>query len=282
MKKNSLERAGRMLCYLFLILLAVFMIYPLLWLAGSAFKSNQEIITSLSILPENWNSRSFVEGWKGVGKYTYTTFFKNTFLLVIPTVLFTVFSSLLVSFGFARFHFPFKKILFALMISTLLLPEQTLLVPRYILFSRLGWLDSYLPFWVPAMFATYPFFIYMMIQFVRGIPMDLDESARIDGCSAFGIFFRIIMPLSKPAMFSVIIFQFVWRWNDFFNPMIYINSVKKYPVSLALRMSLDVADTIHWDQLMAMSLLTLLPPILLYIFAQKYFVEGITTTGLKG
>ena len=227
MKKNSLEKAGRMLCYIFLILLAVIMIYPLLWMAGSAFKSNQEIITSLSILPKNLNFRSFVEGWKGVGKYTYATFFKNTFLLVIPTVFFTVFSSLLVSFGFARFHFPFKKILFALMISTLLLPEQTLLVPRYILFSRLGWLDSYLPFWVPAMFATYPFFIYLMIQFVRGIPMDLDESARIDGCSSFGIFFKIIMPLSKPAMFSVIIFQFVWRWNDFFNPMIYINSVKK-------------------------------------------------------
>ena len=282
MKLRKWKKAGRFLNYLFLTALAVIMIYPLFWLSGSAFKDNNEIITSLSIFPREWKFSSFVQGWKGNGKYTYLVFFKNTFLLVVPTVFFTVFSSLLVSYGFARFRFPLKKLLFALVISTLLLPEQTLLVPRYLIFNRLGWLDSYRPFIVPAMFATYPFFIYMMIQFIRGIPTELDESARIDGCGAFGIFSRIILPLSKPAMFSVTIFQFVWRWNDFFNPLIYINSVKKYPVSLALRMSLDVADTVHWDQLMAMSLVTMLPPVLLYIFAQKYFVEGIATTGLKG
>lgn len=280
--RKWLNAGKRLLCHLFLIALAVVMIYPLLWMAGSAFKDNSEIITSLSIIPHRFQITAFVEGWKGVGQYTYSTYFKNTVLLVVPTVFFTVFSSLIVAYGFARFRFPFKKLCFALVISTLLLPEQTLLVPRYLLFSKLGWLDSYKPIIVPAIFATYPFFIYMMIQFIRGIPMDLDESARIDGCGSFGIFTKIILPLSKPAIFSVTIFQFVWRWNDFFNPLIYINSVKKYPVSLALRMSLDVSDTVHWDQLMAMSLLTMLPPVLLYIFAQKYFIEGIATTGLKG
>lgn len=283
-KKNGQKkgRMGRLMCYVFLIALAVVMVYPLLWMIGSSFKENNEIITSMSIFLKQVRLSAFVEGWKGNGRYTYLTYFTNTFLLVVPTVFFTVFSSMLVAYGFARFRFPLKKLCFALVISTLLLPEQTLMVPRYLLFNRLGWLDSYKPMIVPAIFATYPFFIYMMIQFIRGLPRELDESARIDGCGSFGIFARIIVPLSKPAIFSVTLFQFVWRWNDFFNPLIYINSVSKYPVSLALRMSLDVADTVHWDQLMAMSLLTMLPPVLLYIFAQKYFIEGIATSGLKG
>ena len=283
-KKNRQKsrRISRPLCYMFLIALAVVMVYPLLWMVGASFKENNEIITSMSIFPRRIRFSAFVEGWKGNGRYTYLTYFANTFLLVVPTVFFTVLSSMLVAYGFARFRFPLKKLCFALVISTLLLPEQTLMVPRYLLFNRLGWLDSYKPMIVPAIFATYPFFIYMMIQFIRGIPRELDESARIDGCGSFGIFARIIVPLSKPAIFSVTLFQFVWRWNDFFNPLIYINSVGKYPVSLALRMSLDVADTVHWDQLMAMSLLTMLPPVLLYIFAQKYFIEGIATSGLKG
>lgn len=280
MKKNHLF--GNIMIYLFLITLSIFMIYPLLWLLGSAFKNNNEIITSISIFPRHLNLDSFIQGWKGNGKITYSNFFINTFAMVLPTVLFTVISSMLVAYGFARFRFPFKKLLFMLVISTLLLPQEILLVPRYLLFNSLGWLDSYKPFVIPAMFATYPFFVYMMIQFIRGIPIELDKSALIDGCNSFQIFYHIIVPLSKPAIFSVIIFQFVWRWNDFFNPLIYINSVKKFPVSLALRMALDIADTVHWDQIIAMSVLTMLPPVILYILAQKYFVDGIATTGLKG
>lgn len=280
--KNIYRIIGRTGTYLFLILLTVIMIYPLLWMLGSAFKDNQEIFTSLSIFPKKFHMDAFVEGWKGNGKISYATYFTNTFLMVIPTVAATVLSSITVAFGFARFRFPLKGALFALMIATLLLPEQILLVPRYLLFQKLNWVDSYKVFIIPALFATYPFFIYMMIQFIRGIPRELDESARIDGCGAFQIFARIIFPLSKPAMFSVIIFQFVWRWNDFFNPLIYINDVKKYPLSLALRSALDISATVHWDQLMAMSVLSMLPPVVLYICAQKYFVEGIATTGLKG
>ena len=272
----------RGLLYIFLAALAVIMIYPLLWMAGSSLKENQEIFTSLSIFPTKWDFSSYPEGWKGNGRITYTKYFLNTFLLVIPTVACTVMSSTVVAFGFARFQFPFDKLLFAVMLSTLLLPEQTLLVPRYLIFKKLNWLDSYKTFIIPALFATYPFFIYMMIQFIRGIPRELDGSAKIDGCNAFQIFGKIILPLSKPAMFSVIIFQFVWRWNDFFNPLIYINDIKKYPLSLALRSALDISDTVHWNRLMAMSLAAMLPPVLLYIAAQKYFVEGIATTGLKG
>lgn len=234
-----IRRLKRGLLYAFLIALATVMIYPLLWMAGSSFKENQEIFTSLSIFPSKWDFSAYPEGWRGNGRITYTRYFLNTFLLVVPTVACTVMSSTVVAFGFARFKFPCDKLLFAVMLSTLLLPEQTLLVPRYLIFKKLNWLDSYKTFIIPALFATYPFFIYMMIQFIRGIPRELDESAKIDGCNAFQIFGKIILPLSKPAMFSVIIFQFVWRWNDFFNPLIYINDIK----SIRFRWRSEVRST---------------------------------------
>lgn len=169
-----------------------------------------------------------------------------------------------------------------LMISTLMLPNTIIIIPRYILFRNLGWLNTYLPFIVPAIFACYPFFIFMLVQFIRGLPRELDESAIMDGCSSMGILVRILVPLCKPALFSVGLFQFMWTWNDFFNSLIYINSVKKYTVSLGLRMTLDTQSVINWNQIMAMSSLTMVPCIWLFFFAQKYFVEGIATSGLKG
>lgn len=279
LRKNYLRNT---LNYCFLIIVAVIMIYPLLWLVGSSFKENGEIITSISLFPKKLDFSSYINGWKGMGRYSYTVYFINTFKMVIPTVLFTVLSSFVVAYGFSRFNFYGKKLLFSLMISTLLLPAQVVMIPRYILYNNLHWLDSYLPFIVPALLATNSFFIYMMHQFIRGIPRELDESALIDGCNSFTILTRIIAPLSKSAMFSVIVFQFVWKWNDFFDSLIYINSPKKFVISLALRSSLDISDTIAWNQLMAMSVVSMIPPILLYIFAQKYFIEGVATTGIKG
>ena len=275
-------KQNKIAAYIFLSLLGLVMVYPLLWLFASSFRTNQEIFTSLGLIPGELVTDAYARGWQGSGQYSYGTFFINTFLMVIPTVLGTIVSSALVGYGFARFRFPFKKLLFILMISQLMLPNAVIIIPRYILFRSLGWLNTYLPFIVPAMFATYSFFIFMMVQFIRGIPKELDESAYIDGCNSFTIFTRIMLPLLKPALFSAGIFQFIWRWNDFLNPLIYINSVKKYPLSLALRMSMDITDAISWNQLMAMSLLTMIPPILIFFFAQRYFVEGITTTGLKG
>ncbi len=271
----------KFLLYVFLIGLGLTMVYPLLWLFFSSFKPNHEIFGSTALLPKTWMLDSYIEGWKGSGQFTFGVFFSNTFMLVLPTVFFTVVSSLLVGYGFSRFNFPFKKLLFTLMISTLMLPNTVIIIPRYILFGKLGWVNSYLPFIVPAIFACYPFFVYMMVQFIRGFPRDLDESAKIDGCSSFGILVRIIMPLSKPAIVSAIIFQFLWTWNDFFNAMIYISSVKKYPISLALRMGLDSASKINWSTVLAMSLVSMIPCILLFFFAQKHFVEGVATTGIK-
>ncbi|NMA65630.1 MAG: carbohydrate ABC transporter permease [Clostridiaceae bacterium] len=276
------KHSGIIIRYIFLTLLGILMVYPLLWMLSASFKTNNEIFSSFTLIPKEplWNGYS--DGWRGAGQYSFGVFFLNTFKIVIPVVFLTVVSSLLVSYGFARYKFRFKKILFALVLASLMLPLEVIIIPRYIMFNWLGWLNTYLPFIVPAAFATYSFFIFMLVQYIRSIPRELDESARIDGCSEFGILIRIIMPLTKPAIISVIIFQFVNRWNDFLNPLIFIDSVKRYPLSLALRMSVDVTDTVAWNQVFAMSVLSLLPPVLLFFFAQKYFVEGIATSGLKG
>ncbi len=263
-------------------LLGLIMVYPLLWLVSSSFKTNEEIFTSFSLIPSSFSLKAYIQGWQGIGDLNYSKYFMNTFKMVIPSVTFTLISSYLVAYGFARFRFPFKKLLFSLMISTLMLPKTVIIIPRYMLFRDLGWLDSYLPFYIPALLATQSFFVFMLIQFLRGLPRELDESAFVDGCNSFQILFQILLPLSKPALFSAAIFDFISHWNDFFNPLIYISSVIKYPLSLGLRIDLDVGVAVKWDQIMAMSVVTMLPPILIFFFAQKYFVEGIATTGIKG
>lgn len=268
--------------HLAMILIGIVMLYPLIWMLFSAFKTNAEIFGSTALLPAEPVWDSFIKGWKGTGKVTYTQFYINTFKLVIPTVLFTVFSCSFVAYGFARFRFRGKKILFMLMISTLMLPNSVLIIPRYILYNKLGWLNSYLPFTIPALFACYPFFIYMMVQFFRGLPIALDEAASIDGCNTFQVYWTILLPLTKPALFSAAIFQFIWTWNDFFNSLIYINSVRKFPIVLALRMSLDATAAANWNQVLAMSVLSLLPGTILFFSAQKFFVEGVSAGSVKG
>ncbi|MBP1996516.1 carbohydrate ABC transporter permease [Paenibacillus eucommiae] len=269
--------------YILLIIVGIIIIYPLIWLLLASFKTNEEIFgVTTSFLPEKFSLKAYIEGWKGSGQFTYGHFFINTFKLVVPTVVFTVASSVLVAYGFARFKFPFKKILFAIMISTLMLPNAVIIIPRYILFKNLGWLDTYYPFIVPAVFACFPFFIFLVVQFIRGLPKELDESAFLDGCNSFTILTKILLPLCKPAIFSVALLQFIWTWNDFLDSLIFINSIKKFTLTLGLRMSLDAQAAVNWDQIMAMATLTIVPCIVLFFFAQKYFVEGIATTGLKG
>ncbi|MDF2888594.1 MAG: sugar transporter permease [Lacrimispora sp.] len=280
--KITARTVRTIIIYAAMTLLGILMLYPLMWMFFSSFKTNQEIFGGVGLLPKEPVWDTYKNGWKGTGQITYLMFFKNTFLLVMPTVLFTVFSSAIVAYGFARFKFRLKKPLFILMISTLMLPNAILIIPRYLLFNKLGWLNTYLPFIMPAAFACYPFFIYMMIQFFRGLPRDFDEAATIDGCNTFQVFMKILLPLCKPALFSAAIFQFIWTWNDFFNSLIYVNSVKKFPIVLALRMSLDATSASNWNQVLAMSVLSLLPGTILFFAAQKYFVEGVTSAGVKG
>lgn len=282
MKKLGKKSIVKVLTHIVMLLLGICMLYPLIWMFFSAFKTNSEIFGSIALFPKEPVWDAFIKGWQGAGRITYTTFYKNSLLIVIPTVILTVLSSSLVAYGFARFRFRFKKKLFILMISTLMLPNSVLVIPRYLLYNKLGWLNTFLPFIMPAAFACNAFFIYMMIQFFRGLPRSLDEAAIIDGCNSFQVYWHILMPLCKPGLFSAAIFQFIWTWNDFFNSLIYINSVRNYPVVLALRMSLDATSAANWNQVLAMATLSLLPGTILFFSAQKYFVEGVSAGSIKG
>ena len=279
MKKREIKTV---ITYILLGLFGIVMLFPVIWMFFACFKTNNEIFGSLALLPEGWSLDAFIQGWKTTGTYTYAQYFINTFLLVIPTTLLTLASCSIVAYGFARFDFPGNQFLFMVLIATLMLPNAIIIIPRYSLFNKLGWLDSYMTFYAPAAVGCYPFFVFMMVQFLRGLPRDLDESAYMDGCGPFQCFIQILLPLLKPALFSAGLFQFLWTWNDFFFINIYINSVSKYPLSLALRMSIDVTSNIQWNQVMAMALVSVIPLIILFFAAQKYFVEGIATTGMKG
>lgn len=277
-KKNVSET----LMLLFLIIFAIAMIYPLIWMFFASFKDNNDIYTATGLLPKSYNWDAYVNGWKSAGGNTFTTFFKNSFLLVIPTTLLTVVTSALTAYGFARFNFRGKKLMFTMLLATIMLPNAILIIPRYTIFRSMGVLDSYMPFYLMAAFGCYPFFSYMLIQFLRGIPMDLDESAYLDGCGSFLTLIKIHLPLLKPAIFSAGLLQFLWTYNDYFNSLIYINSVKKFTVSLALRLSLDADSVVIWKNVMAMSCVVVLPVVILFFLCQRYFVEGVATTGMKG
>ncbi|WP_069999093.1 carbohydrate ABC transporter permease [Cellulosilyticum sp. I15G10I2] len=270
------------LSYTILILAGIVMIYPLIWMFFASFKSNEEIFGSLRLLPSSFNWQSYVDGWRSTGGMTYGKFFLNTFALVIPTTVFTLITSALVAYGFARFEFGGKKLLFMLLIATLMLPNAVIIIPRYTIYRSLSVLDSYWTFYLPALLGCYPFFTYMLIQFLRGLPKDLDESAYIDGCGTLKTFIHILLPLLKPSLFSAGLFQFLWTYNDYFNSLIYINTVSKYTVSLALRLSLDAETVVQWNKVMAMACVAVLPVVILFFLCQRYFVEGISTSGLKG
>lgn len=265
-----------------LLLVGVVMVYPLLWLFLATFKDNAEIFGKLSFWPEKFSFDAYVKGWKSIGQFTYTDFYLNTFKLVVPSVLLTVASTGIVAYGFARFKFPGKKPLFALMLSTLMLPDAIVIIPRYVAFNKFGWVDTYMPFWMPALLACYPFLIFMLIQFLRGIPRELEEAAEIDGCNVVERLWYVIVPMLKPSIVSCALFQFMWASNDFMGPLIYINSVRKYPVSIFLRMSMDTETGFDWNRILAMSLLAIIPSLAVFFMAQDSFVDGIAAGGVKG
>lgn len=274
------ERAS-FIDYLIIVLVGIILLYPIVWMFMAAFKSNEEIFGTVALLPSKWHFENITNGWKGSAGYTYTKFFINTALLVFPTTILTLISSALVAYGFARFEFPFKKLFFTILLAMMMLPNTVVIIPRYMLYNNFHWIDSYMPFYAPALLCCNSFFPYMLIQFLRGIPTDLDESAYIDGCGTFKALIEILLPLMKPALFSAGLFQFLWTYNDYFNSLIFINSVRKYPISLAVRMSLDSESVVQWGKVMAMACVAVLPLMVLFFAAQKYFVEGIATSGMK-
>ncbi|MCJ1969737.1 MAG: carbohydrate ABC transporter permease [Lactococcus sp.] len=281
-RKLQNQKFSAVMRYVVLTLVAVVMLYPIIWLVGASFKENNEIFTSIGFIPKRLDFQAYIDGWNTKGDYTFTLYFINTFKYVVPKIIFTLFSATITAYGFARFEFPFKKIMFSLMMATMFLPQVVTRIPLYLFWKNLGLLDTYIPLIANSVFAQEPFFVFMMIQFLRSIPRDLDEAATIDGCGEFGILWRILVPALKPALISCVIFQFVWSFSDFLGPLIYITSQDKFPVSLALKLNIDPSTNTPWNQVFAMSLISLLPAIILFFSAQKYFVDGVTSSGIKG
>lgn len=272
-----------LLYHLFVALFGIAMIYPILWTFASSLKPEAEIFgNSASLIPSALKWGNYAQGWQGFGNIGFDTFFLNSAFVTTLVVVGSLFSSTLVAFGFARLTFHFQTILFACLLATIMLPMQVTLIPQYILFHQLGWVNTYLPLIVPSFIGGIPFFIFLMIQFIRGVPRELDQAAVIDGCSTFGIFWRIILPLTKPALATVAIFSFYWTWDDFLTPLIYLNDTNLFTVSLGLRMFSDPSAVSAWGPLFAMSTLSLLPQFLVFLFFQKSLVEGLATTGIKG
>lgn len=259
------------------------MIYPLLWMIMSSFKETSTIFTTADqLIPSNFIMENYKNGWKGFANIGFGKFFGNSFFISIVATIGTVFSSSLVAYGFARFKFFGRRALFVAMLLSMMLPAQILMIPQYLWYQQLGWVGSYLPLIVPYFFATQGFFVYLMMNFISGIPRELDEAAKIDGCSYYGIYTRVIMPLLVPALITGAIFSFIWRWDDFLSALLYINNSARYPVSLALKLFSDPGSSSDYGALFAMSTLSILPIMLIFIFLQKYIVEGISTSGLKG
>jgi multiple sugar transport system permease protein len=269
--------------HLFVTIVGVFMLYPVLWTLASSLKPENEIfVNAASLLPSKLVWQNYADGWKGFGTYGFSLFFRNSVIVTMLTVIGTLFSTALVSYGFARLRFRFKPVLFVCLLATLMLPGQVTLIPQYILFHKMNWINTYLPLVVPSFIGGSAFFIFLMIQFIRGIPKELDQASVIDGCGTFGTFRHVILPLTLPALATVSIFCFYWTWTDFFGPLIYINKPELYTVSLGLRMFADPSSVTAWGPMFAMSMLSLLPVFIIFLFLQKYLVQGIATTGLKG
>jgi oligogalacturonide transport system permease protein len=268
--------------YLILGCIAFLMLYPLIWLVGASFKTNSEIFSSAGFWPSKIEFGAYAAGWKTSSEYTFATYFINSFLITIPKIFVTLISCVMVAYAFARFDFYGKKLLFGIMVSTMMLPLIILRMPQYLMFREFGWIDTYLPLIIPSAFATDTFFVFMLVQFLRGIPRDMEEAGMIDGCNSLQLLFHIIIPMLKPAIISVIVFQFIWTMNDFMGPLIYLASVENYPVSLALKMSIGATEEVEWRNVIAISVVALIPSIAVFFAAQKHFIEGATSSGVKG
>lgn len=262
---------------------AFIMIYPLLWMIFSSFKPTNSILpTAKQLLPTVWTLDNYRTGWKGFMGYTFATFFKNSFFISILSTFGTLISSAFVAYGLQRLHFKLKGLLFVLVLSTMMLPPQILMIPQYMWFRRLGWVGTYYPMILPYFFAIQGFFVYLIMNFINGVPKELDEAAKIDGCSYYGIFFRVIFPLIVPALITSAIFSFIWRWDDYLSALLYVTKPEMRPISLALKLFNDPSSGSDIGATLAMSTLSILPATILFLIFQKSLVEGIASSGIKG
>ncbi|MGK3958843.1 carbohydrate ABC transporter permease [Arthrobacter sp. R4] len=277
------KRAKSAAFHIVAIALTAIVLYPGLWMIASSFKPNSEIGgTNTSLWSNNFSFDNFVTAMDGIGGVTTLQFFTNSLILAIGAVVGTILSASVSAYAFARIKFPGRSIFFGMMIATLLLPFHVVIIPQYIIFNQLGLVDTYIPLLIGKFLAADAFFVFLMVQFMRNLPAELDEAARIDGAGHVRIFTSIMLPLMKPALISTSIFSFIWSWNDFLGPLLYLNTPEKYPLPLALRLFVDQTQSSDYGAMIAMSVLALLPVLIFFLVFQRYIVEGVSTQGLKG
>ena len=266
--------------HFWLIFVLVVVLYPLLWMVGASLRPSNEAFGTLNVVPRNLTLENYREGWS-YGSLNFSRYFVNSLVIAVLAIIGNVVSCALAGYAFARLEFPFKRILFALMLGTLLLPYHVTLVPQYVLFNELAWINTILPLTVPKFLATDAFFIFLMVQFMRTLPRELDDAALLDGCGHLGIFRRIILPLSLPAIGTTALFTFMRTWDDFLGPLLYLPDPQKWTVTQGLNGFLDATGVSAFGPLFAMATLSLAPVIGFFLVFQRMLIEGIATSGLK-
>lgn len=280
MRKSQKRRIDNIIIEIVLIFFACMFVLPVVWMFCTSLKTPTQITNYRELLPFPPTIRGYIEGFGGgqFGRYIL-----NTTFIGVMCVIGTVSSCSLVGFGFAKFKAKGKNVLFMVLLSTMMVPQTVTLIPSFMLYSRLGWINTYIPLILPAFFGTSAFNIFLLRQFFSGLPNELAEAGRIDGCSWFGIFAKIYIPNTKPALLVVTINQLVFVWNDYMAPLIYLGRPEKFTIALGLNMfKAQYGGAMDVGPLMAMACLTVAPLLILYVCFQKYFVEGIATSGIKG
>lgn len=278
--QKTAQRVGRIITYIILIFAAVICLFPFLWMVSTSFKETSEIYKMPpDLIPTNPTVQNYIEGWKGAD---FGLFFKNSLFITIIATVGTVLSSAFVAYGFARFKARFSGLLFTILLATMMLPTQVTLIPQYLMYNKLGMVNTYFPLLIPSWLGGGAFNIFLFIQFFRTLPKELDEAAKIDGANSFQIFTKIMLPAVKPVMLAVLVMSLVYNWNDFFSPLIYLNDNKKFTIAIGLQFFKGSQGNVQIGQMMAMSLVALLPVLIIFAVCQKYFIQGIKMSGLKG
>ena len=274
------KRGRSVLKHLLLILASIVMIYPLLWLMVSSFRPTDVIFRTPGLWLNDLYIKNYTEGWFAL-EYSFGQYMINSIIVVVGAIAGNLISCTLAAYAFARLRFRLRGLWFSIMLLTIMLPIHVVVVPQYIIFNNLGFVNTFVPLILPKFLATDAFFVFLMVQFIRGIPRELDEAARIDGCDHWRIFSRVMLPLMGPAIATTAIFTFIWTWSDFFTPLIYLTDPFAYTVPVALRSFLDATAGSNWGAMFAMSIVTLIPLFLVFLFGQRFLVKGIATTGGK-
>lgn len=285
MSKEIKRKLSTIFRYSILVLIGFVMIYPLLWMVSATFKENSEIFGSLNLIPQNITLSGYQNAFKKIGgDLDLLGAMANTYQVVLPKVFFTVISCTIAAYGFGRFKFKGRDLLFSIMISTLFLPQVVLNIPQFVLFNQLGWVDSplYLALIIPSLFAVDTYFVFMLVQFLRNVPKELEEAAKIDGSNVFQTLWHVIVPMLKPAIVSVALFQFMWSSNDFMGPLLYIKTPSNKVVAQYVKLAMDSDNGFDWNRVLAISLISIIPSLVVFFLAQDSFVDGISAGGVKG